>query len=139
MIISKKRFFICILIVALLFVFAGYLIPTKTTLDKKLPCTDNQTGEIINVFVSGTYYKYLLGDDVFDGTIEVEGIRTCTQKFELTDDLYTNFNDEYGQPQGTILQFKEFSYISIADEGYSISSEWDSSWKEESEKKVFLQ
>ncbi len=136
--IFKKTHFLCILVAAIFVVFAIYLIPAKTTLHKTLPCTEYETGEIINVTISGTYYTYLLSDDLFDGTIKIEGKRTCTQRFELTDDLYTNFNDAYGQPQGHILQVEKFSYISIADDDYSISSKWDSSWKKSLKQKRIM-
>lgn len=136
MALSKKQMLSGILLAVILFVFVGYLIPTKTAIDQNLPCTDMKTGAVINVTVSGTYYAYLLRDDVFDGKIDIEGKCSYTQKFELQDDLYTNFNDAYGQPKGHILQFKKFSYISIANEGYSISSQWDESWNEAYRKKA---
>ena len=129
MISFRKTHLLYILIAAIFVGLAIYLIPAKTAIQKTLPCTEHETGEIINVTISGTYYTYLLGDDLFDGTIAVEGKRTSTQTFELTDDLYTNFNDAYGQPQGHILQVEKFSYISIADDAYSISSEWNSNWE----------
>ena len=43
-------------------------------------------------------------DDVFDGTIDVKGERRETGRFTLLKDTYTSFHDEYGQPEGVILQ-----------------------------------
>ena len=81
-------------------------------------------GEKVAVEIKGTYYKYLLRDDEFQGSIIVEGKREANQRFSFTEDIYSNFNDAYGQPEGRILQYDMFKYISIAEQEYQISSEW---------------
>lgn len=120
---------------AFLFILWGYFIPQKTTIQKYLNCFEKISGENITVNISGVYYAYFLKDDCFKGTINVENKRICTMNYNLREDLYTNFVDKYGQPEGGILQFKQFSYICISDLDYYLYSEWKPEWKKEFEKK----
>lgn len=66
----------------------------------------------------------------------MEGKRSLEREYTLRDDLYTNFVDEYGQPEGMILQFKKFSYINIYDLDYYLYSEWDTAWTKEFKQKM---
>lgn len=88
------------------------------------------------VTISGTYYSYFLADDIFKGMITVEGKRSLEREYVLRNDLYTNFIDAYGQPEGMILQFKKFSYINITDLDYYLYSEWDTAWTDEFKQKM---
>ena len=131
-----KKGVACVVLAAMtVFLFAGLCVPKKTLVEKSLSCTKEGQAEPVTAEITGTYYAYFLRDDVFDGTIEIQGKRQETGRFTLFKDTYTSFHDAYGQPEGVILQFKEFSYISVVDSGYTISSEWDAGWKEESERK----
>lgn len=105
-------------------VFVAFLIPIQTEIEKTLLCNDPTSGEKVLVEIKGTYYKYLFGDDEFRGSIIIEGKREANQRFSFIDDRYSNFNDVYGQPEGSILQYDMFQYISISEQGYQISSEW---------------
>lgn len=133
--VTKKGAVCAVLAAAAVFLFAGLCVPKRTHVEKVLPCTEEGQTEPVTAEIRGTYYAYLLRDDVFNGVVEIQGKRQETGRFTLFKDTCTSFHDAYGQPEGVILQFKEFSYISVADSGYVISSEWDAGWKEESERK----
>lgn len=122
--------------VFLIFIFVGYMIPQKTNIQKSLSCFDEVSKKNIMVTISGTYYSYFLADDIFKGMITVEGKRSLEREYVLRDDLYTNFIDAYGQPEGMILQFKKFSYINITDLDYYLYSEWDTAWTDEFKQKM---
>ena len=131
----RKIIYILFLIISM-FIFAGYVIPKKITIEKTLDCFEEISGKKVTVIISGIYYSYLLRDDCFNGTINVENKRVCTMEYHLRKDLYTNFVDEYGQPEGMILQFKKFSYINIYDLDYYLYSEWDTAWTKEFKQKM---
>lgn len=137
---NKKKKVIGFISIVLFLIFCLlFYTPKKFVIEKIFSCKELETNEEFIVNVSGTYYKFFLKDDIFDGTIEVEGKRIQTGKFHFREDMYTNFNDTYGQPQGLVLQFKQFSYIAIADDGYNICSEWNADWKEELEEQENFQ
>ena len=104
--VTKKGAACAVLAAVAVFLFVGACVPKKTLVEKSLSCTGDGQAEPVTVEVSGTYYAYLLRDDVFDGTIDVKGERRETGRFTLLKDTYTSFHDEYGQPEGVILQFK---------------------------------
>lgn len=133
--VTKKGVACAVLAAVAVFLFAGLCVPKRTHVEKVLLCTEEGKTEPVTAEIRGTYSAYLLRDDVFNGVIEIQGKRQETGRFTLFKDTYTSFHDAYGQPEGVILQFKEFSYISVVDSGYTISSEWDAGWKEESERK----
>ncbi|MCI8629264.1 MAG: hypothetical protein HFE57_07160 [Firmicutes bacterium] len=131
-----KRLLYILIAIFCIFIFVGYTIPQKTNIEKSLNCFDEVSKKKIMVTISGTYYSYFLTDDVFKGIIIVEGKRSLEREYTLRDDLYTNFVDEYGQPEGMILQFKKFSYINIYDLDYYLYSEWDTAWTKEFKQKM---
>lgn len=59
-------------------------------IEKTLLCNDSISGEKVLVEIEGTYYKYLLGDDAFQGSIIIEGKREANQRFSFIDDRYSN-------------------------------------------------
>lgn len=128
-----KKLFIAIIGI---FFFSLILnIPQKTNVDKVLNCIDAISQDTVIVTVSGTMYSYLLKNDLFTGTIEIQGKRKNTGTFELEKDMYTNLVDNYGQPMEIIMQFENFSYISVAGGGCSISNEWNPEWNEKLQRK----
>lgn len=135
---KKMKVLVIVLVFLVIILFIGLMIPLKFNLGRNFLCSDEISGEKIHVKIEGEYFKYLLRDDEFHGKIIVDGKREADQWFRFTDDTYGNFNDEYGQPEGAILQYDMFKYISIADKDYQISSDWDESWSSDFERKVRL-
>ncbi len=129
-VLKKKNIALMIIVAGILFLVVILNIPLKTYVDKSLNCIDTNSQDTIIVTISGTMYSYLLKDDLFIGTIEVQGKRLNTGTFELRNDMYTNLTDNYGQPMEMVLQFDNFSYVNIAGTDYSISSEWNPEWNE---------
>ncbi len=71
--VTKKGAACAVLAAVAVFLFVGACVPKKTLVEKSLSCTGDGQAEPVTVEVSGTYYAYLLRDDVFDGTIDVKG------------------------------------------------------------------
>lgn len=130
---KKKYIIVMIFIILGVFVLLALNCSKEENISKSLICQDIFTQEKFTVNISGVFYTNFVKDDVFVGTIEIEGKREDTRKFELYKDMYTNLTDEYGQPMDRILQFKQFSYISIVGENYNICSRWNPEWNHEYE------
>ena len=100
----------------------GFCVPQKTVIDQVCRCTSALAGQPdVDVILDGTYYRYLLRDDHFIGTIHVVGYRECTRDYTFENDTQSYFTDEYGQPFGVIRQQPVFTQLAIAENDYSIS------------------
>lgn len=73
--VTKKGAVCAVLAAAAVFLFAGLCVPKRTHVEKVLPCTEEGQAEPVTTEIRGTYYAYLLRDDVFNGVIEIQGKR----------------------------------------------------------------
>ncbi len=108
--------------VAAILLLFFFLSAKKTDIQLEIPCVEENTQEPVVVKISGTYYKYMLRDDHFVGTITIPGYRECTRDYTFKDDIESNFTDEYGQPFGVIRQYNVFESLDISENTYSITS-----------------
>ena len=95
----------------------------RIDVEKSIPCREMNSGTLIDVTVSGTYYLYKYRDDHFIGTIRIPGYRECTCDYTFKHDNTSYFVDEAGQPMGSIQQSGIFESIKVSENNYNLVSE----------------
>ena len=75
-----------LLTVAVILLGIGLFSAEQIPVQKQISCVEVSTKALVEVTVSGTYFRYPLRDDHFVGTIMIPGRRECTREYVFEND-----------------------------------------------------
>ncbi len=133
----KKIGMICLVLVLICF-FISFA-PRTYTIDKTLSCSDAKTNAQAVVQITGVYHQFFWKDDIFEGSITLDGTEIATGTLHFQNDFSAILFDDAVNPKWLIAQFKQFSYISVVDNTRNIHSTWDPRWQTALEKQERFQ